>query len=99
MCDTAATAAARRSVRRTFRAYRPSRAVRRRIEAQLENDPAEIARLAQEARECKEHANRWVDNLFQVKSYLIKKCSMDSKGVDAFFKQEGIGGDLDYIED
>lgn len=53
------------------------------IEAELEtlkeNDPAALADLEKELKLVKEAANRWTDNIFECKSYLVKKRGMDSK--------------------
>ena len=38
-----------------------------------ENDPKEIARLAKQTRDMIGSANRWIDNIFAIKSWLVKK--------------------------
>ena len=38
-----------------------------------ENDPKEIARLAKQTRDMIGSANRWIDNIFTIKSWLVKK--------------------------
>ena len=50
---------------------------------------------ASEIEESKEAANKWTDNLFQLKSWIKKKFPIDEKQID---KQFGIPEDLDYIE-
>lgn len=45
------------------------------------NDPAEVKRVQDSANMCKDAANRWVDNIWAVKSYLVKKKGMASKEV------------------
>ena len=58
---------------------------RQTVEAELEqlkqNDPAALADLEKEYNFVKEAANRWTDNIFQCKTYLIKKRGMDKKEV------------------
>ena len=44
-----------------------------------ENDPQVVADLEKELNFVKEAANRWTDNIFNCKSYLIKKRNMDKK--------------------
>lgn len=44
-----------------------------------ENDPQLIANLQKEYKLVQEAANRWTDNIFNCKSYLIKKRNMDKK--------------------
>jgi DNA-binding transcriptional regulator YhcF (GntR family) len=44
-----------------------------------ENDPAALADLEKELRLVKEAANRWTDNIFECKSYLVKKRGMEKK--------------------
>lgn len=59
------------------------------------NDPDEIRRIGQAAEKNKEAANRWTDNLFMIKSFLVKKRGMSSKEVDKFLK---IDSSFDYVE-
>ena len=44
-----------------------------------ENDPQAMADLKHELKLCKEAANRWTDNIFECKSYLVKKRGIDKK--------------------
>jgi Leucine zipper with capping helix domain/Mnd1 HTH domain len=44
-----------------------------------ENDPQALADLTKELRLVTEAANRWTDNIFNCKSYLVKKRGMDRK--------------------
>jgi Leucine zipper with capping helix domain len=44
-----------------------------------ENDPQALADLEKELQLCKDAANRWTDNIFNCKSYLIKKRGLDKK--------------------
>ena len=56
---------------------------RKALEAELETlkefDPAALADLEKELRLVTEAANRWTDNIFICKSYLVKKRGMDKK--------------------
>jgi len=44
-----------------------------------ENDPQAMADLAKELKLVTEAAHRWTDNIFNCKSYLVKKRGMDRK--------------------
>ena len=44
-----------------------------------ENDPAALANLEKEYKLVRQAAHRWTDNLFECKSYLVKKRGMDKK--------------------
>ena len=47
---------------------------------------------------CEQGINRWVDNLFMLKSWIDKK-SGDKKATKAFFKQQGVDlNSLDYVQ-
>mmetsp|Transcript_13409 Transcript_13409/g.24815 ORF Transcript_13409/g.24815 Transcript_13409/m.24815 type:complete len:204 (-) Transcript_13409:1376-1987(-) len=58
------------------------------------NDPEEHKRVTQEVALLKAGAERWTDNVWAVKSYLVKKRGMAGKEVD---KMLGINGDFDYL--
>lgn len=57
-----------------------------------ENDPQAMADLHQELQFCMQAANRWTDNIFQCKAFLVKKRGMDKKQAE---KLLGITGDFD----
>jgi hypothetical protein len=61
-----------------------------------ENDPQAIADLEQELKLVTEAANRWTDNIFNARDYLVKKRGMDRKEAN---KLLGITADFDYPED
>lgn len=65
------------------------------LERLKENDPQLLADLEKELRLCTEAANRWTDNLFACKSYLVKKRGLSKK--DAC-KMVGITDAFDYVE-
>lgn len=46
-----------------------------------ENDPAALADLQKELKLVTQSAHRWTDNIFQCKTYMIKKRGMDKKEV------------------
>ena len=49
------------------------------LESLQDNDPARLADLEKELQLVTAAANRWTDNIFECKSYLIKKRGMDKK--------------------
>lgn len=66
------------------------------LEKLKENDPQAMANLEKELELCKEAANRWTDNIFSCKSYLVKKRGMDKKEVNRLL---GITDTFDYPDD
>jgi hypothetical protein len=56
-------------------------ALQQELETLKENDPQALADLEKELKLVTEAANRWTDNIFNCKSYLIKKRGMDKKEV------------------
>ncbi|KAI2513634.1 hypothetical protein MHU86_774 [Fragilaria crotonensis] len=65
-------------------------------EALKENDPQALADLQKELELVKNAANRWTDNVFNCKTYLVKKRGMDKKEA---IKILGITPAFDYPED
>ncbi|KAJ1458989.1 meiotic nuclear division protein 1 [Pelagophyceae sp. CCMP2097] len=65
------------------------------LEALKENDPEELARLQKLGDEFKGHAQRWTENLFAVKSWLVKDKGVASYQVDELFKAAGLPKNLD----
>lgn len=63
------------------------------LEANKKNDPEEIARVAKAAQLCKTAADRWTDNTWALKTFLVKKQSLSGKDVD---KMLGLKDDYDY---
>jgi DNA-binding transcriptional regulator YhcF (GntR family) len=72
---------------------------RKKAEAELatlkENDPQALADLEKELQLVKAAANRWTDNIFTCKAYLVKKKNMGKKEADAML---GITSAFDYPE-
>eukprot|EP01090_Pellita_catalonica_P011756 TRINITY_DN2396_c0_g1_i1.p2 TRINITY_DN2396_c0_g1~~TRINITY_DN2396_c0_g1_i1.p2 ORF type:complete len:125 (+),score=36.85 TRINITY_DN2396_c0_g1_i1:485-859(+) len=59
------------------------------------SDPALLADMQDDTREALEHANRWTDNIYEIKSWATEKFNMQSADFDKFF---GIKADFDYFE-
>jgi hypothetical protein len=55
----------------------------------------ELANIETAAKACKTAADRWTDNVFAVKQYLVKKKGMNSKEVNKYLE---IGDNFDYPE-
>ena len=51
------------------------------LEVLKSNDPEEVARVEKTADYCKSAADRWTDNIFTLKSYLVKKQGISGKEV------------------
>lgn len=62
------------------------------LESLKENDPAALADLEKELQLVTAAAHRWTDNIFECKSYLVKKRGMDKKEA---MKLLGITGNFD----
>mmetsp|Transcript_30413 Transcript_30413/g.46039 ORF Transcript_30413/g.46039 Transcript_30413/m.46039 type:complete len:211 (-) Transcript_30413:48-680(-) len=71
-------------------------AIEEELESLRENDPQALADLQKELELVKHAANRWTDNIFNCKSYLVKKRGMDKKEA---MKILGITSAFDYPED
>ena len=68
--------------------------LRGRIEELKENDPEEMERLEREVTVCRDSANRWTDNVWEIKGWCVKKRGMEAKMVD---KMLGISASFDYV--
>lgn len=62
------------------------------METLKENDPQVLADLEKEFKFVQEAANRWTDNIFNCKSYLVKKRNIDKKEANRIL---GIKDDFD----
>ncbi|KDO18496.1 hypothetical protein SPRG_16172 [Saprolegnia parasitica CBS 223.65] len=60
-----------------------------------ENDPDLLKKLDAKAKVAKEGVDRWTDNVFNLKSWVIKKNSCSSAEVEKWL---GIADDFDYVE-
>lgn len=66
------------------------------LEKLKENDPAALADLEKELQLVTQAAHRWTDNIFECKSYLVKKRGMEKKQACKFLQ---ISADFDYPEE
>lgn len=58
------------------------------------NDPEEVKKVRTSSAVCQQAANRWTDNLYQIKAFLTKKKAMASKEADKLLK---IDSTFDYL--
>jgi len=68
------------------------------VEVLKENDPEEVARQTATVDMCKMAANRWTDNLLELRSWLVKKKGMSSKEAVNTLKQMGVPENLEYLD-
>jgi len=68
------------------------------VEVLKENDPEEVARQTAIVDMCKMAANRWTDNLLELRSWLVKKKGMSSKEAVNTLKQMGVPENLEYLD-
>lgn len=66
-----------------------------RLKTYRKNDPVVIKEMENSIGTCVEAINRWTDNAFNCKSYMVKKLNMMSKDAD---KTIGITEDFDNID-
>ena len=71
------------------------RGLEERLEAMKANAPEELARITAAAEAMKQHAIRWTENLFAIKSYLVQKKGVHSSQVDELFKSVGLPKNID----
>ena len=71
------------------------RGLEERLEAMKANDPEELARINRAADEMKQHAIRWTENLFAIKSFLVQKKGIASYQCDELFKSVGLPKNID----
>lgn len=64
-----------------------------------DRDPEEVARLEADIGTCKDAADRWTDNIYEIKSWLMKKRGVSSKEAKEMLKKMGLSNpDLEYVE-
>lgn len=72
---------------------------RKKLEAELEerkeNDPEELKRIVAATKEFKANAERWNDNLFALKKYLVTKKNATPEMVHQLFRSCDLPDDLD----
>lgn len=61
-----------------------------------DNDPAVLEEMAAKVKVALEGANRWTDNVWALKSYLVKKRGMQAREVD---KALQLSDDFDYVDE
>jgi hypothetical protein len=66
------------------------------LDSLKENDPQALADLEKELKLVTDAANRWTDNIFNARDYLVKKRGMDRKEAN---KMLAITSTFDYPED
>jgi len=71
-------------------------ALEKELEKLKENDPAALADLEKELKLVTQAAHRWTDNIFECKSYLVKKRGMEKKQACKFLQ---ITSDFDYPDE
>eukprot|EP00501_MAST-03F_sp_TOSAG23-6_P001516 GSMAST32.ASY1.ANO1.1578.1 assembled CDS len=59
------------------------------------NDPSVLLELKQQSIIAKESVNRWTDNCWAIKSFIIKKFNRTSKEIDKYI---GMDADFDYVD-
>eukprot|EP01100_Stratorugosa_tubuloviscum_P014609 TRINITY_DN7924_c0_g1_i1.p1 TRINITY_DN7924_c0_g1~~TRINITY_DN7924_c0_g1_i1.p1 ORF type:complete len:206 (-),score=103.68 TRINITY_DN7924_c0_g1_i1:10-627(-) len=65
------------------------------ISSYNEMDPEAFAEIQQQTKTALEAANRWTDNIFNLRSFCVRKWSIESKLFDSNFQ---VPEDFDYIE-
>ena len=65
------------------------------LKAYSDNDPDVIDKMKSETEKAKTACNKWIDNIFTLKSYLKSKYKFEEKMIN---KQFEIPSDLDYIQ-
>eukprot|EP00944_MAST-04C_sp_MAST-4C-sp1_P005057 g5057.t1 len=65
------------------------------LKSTRKNDPKVLEELGIKVNIAKESVNRWTDNIWQVKSFVVKKFGKTAKEMDAYL---GIPVDFDYVE-
>jgi hypothetical protein len=66
----------------------------RELDLYKENDPVEYEKMREGIVVCKKACNRWIENIFSLKSWMKNKFRVDEAALD---KQFEIPSDLDYI--
>ncbi|ETL91853.1 hypothetical protein L917_09686 [Phytophthora nicotianae] len=69
--------------------------LRTKVQHLAENDPAILEELERKVRMAKEGSDRWTDNVYTLKAWVVKKRGVEGKEVDKWL---GIKDDFDYVE-
>ncbi|KNC50035.1 Mnd1 family protein [Thecamonas trahens ATCC 50062] len=67
----------------------------RKLVQYADSNPEVVAKIRADAALAREAANRWTDNVFQVRTYCRKTYNMEPKQFDQYF---GIDATFDYLE-
>ncbi|CAH0520945.1 unnamed protein product [Peronospora belbahrii] len=70
-------------------------ALRIKVQHLADNDPAILNELESKLRVAKEGCDRWTDNVYTLKSWVVKKRGVEGREVDKWL---GIKDDFDYVE-
>jgi Leucine zipper with capping helix domain/Mnd1 HTH domain len=81
VCDEENSSSRPKKLARLAEMAREKAALETELASLKENDPAALADLQKELKLVTQAAHRWTDNIFQCKTYLIKKRGMDKKEV------------------
>ncbi|KAG3121641.1 hypothetical protein PI124_g1586 [Phytophthora idaei] len=69
--------------------------LRTKVQHLAESDPTILEELERKVRMAKEGSDRWTDNVYTLKSWVVKKRGVEGKEVDKWL---GIKDDFDYVE-
>lgn len=69
--------------------------LKRELKVLSDNDPEVIEQLSKKIKVAKDGADRWTDNVFNLKLWVVQKRSLPSSEVDKWL---GLSEDFDYIE-
>uniref|UniRef100_A0AAV1TMD3 Meiotic nuclear division protein 1 n=1 Tax=Peronospora matthiolae TaxID=2874970 RepID=A0AAV1TMD3_9STRA len=69
--------------------------LRTKVQHLEENDPAILEKLEQSVRVAKEGSDRWTDNVYTLKAWVVNKRGVEGREVDKWL---GVKDDFDYVE-
>ncbi|KAK9826737.1 hypothetical protein WJX81_002821 [Elliptochloris bilobata] len=62
-----------------------------------DSDPKKMEAMREATGIAKASANRWLDNVWALQSWCKKRFEGNESSLDAFFKENGLSEDMDYI--
>jgi hypothetical protein len=68
------------------------------LEQYKENDPETVEACRQATVVSKEAANRWLDNLWSMKSWCKKQFPNNEEELNKFFQEQGLTDSMEYVE-
>ncbi|KIZ00342.1 putative Meiotic nuclear division protein 1 like protein [Monoraphidium neglectum] len=68
------------------------------LQAFADSDPELVAQMRTSTQVAKEGANRWLDNVYAMQSWLKKKFEGNEGAVRTLFEEHGVTENLDYLE-